>query len=71
MNKLADVKAYVVKTGKLPSKEDKDTKIKQMGKWISTQKINYSKSECIMKEPSIRKEWEDFKNTYSLLFKIS
>jgi hypothetical protein len=65
MNNLADVKEYVVKTGELPSQKAKDTKIKQMGQWISTQKINYAKSKTIMKEPSIRKEWEDFKHKIS------
>jgi superfamily II DNA or RNA helicase len=71
MNNLADVEAYIIENNKLPSGHSKDTKIKQLGSWISRQKTNYSKSKKLMKNPSIRKEWEDFKHKYPLLFKIS
>ena len=65
---LEKVKMYIETNNKLPSKEDKNKDIKQIGQWISTQKKNYSKQEYIMKEENIRNKWEDFISTYSHLF---
>jgi superfamily II DNA or RNA helicase/cell shape-determining protein MreC len=65
---LEKVKLYIESNDKLPSKEDKNKDIKQLGYWISNQKKNYSKKEQIMKEENIRIKWEDFMNTYSHLF---
>ncbi len=67
-NTLEKVKLYIETNDKLPSSTDKNKDIKQLGKWISTQKKNYNKKEYIMKEESIRIKWEDFMNTYSHLF---
>ena len=69
MHRLGDVNKYVVKSGKLPSARDKDTIIKELGSWVSHQKRNYPKSQDIMKNFSIRKEWEEFTSKYPLLFK--
>ena len=66
--KLERLNSYVVKTCKLPTQKDKDLKIKQIGQWVSTQKINYATSLWIMKEPVIRQEWEEFKRKHILLF---
>lgn len=60
MNTLSDVKLYVVKNGKIPSSTNKDQKLKQMSSWISKQKQNYEQSKKIMKDPTIRKKWEEF-----------
>jgi len=65
---LEKVKSYTETNDKLPSSTDKNKDIKQLGTWISNQKINYNKKEQIMKEESIRNIWEDFINTYSHLF---
>ena len=67
-NRLSDIEGYILKNGKLPSSEDKDPKIKKMGQRISNQKQNYLKSKDIMKNQSIRKEWENFTKKYYLLF---
>ena len=65
---LEKVKMYIETNDKLPSLTDKNKDIKQLGKWISHQKENYSKKECIMKQENIRIKWEDFMNTYPHLF---
>jgi len=65
---LEKVKLYIETNNKLPSSTDKNKDIKKIGKWISHQKENYSKKECIMKEENIRNKWEDFMNTYPHLF---
>jgi cell shape-determining protein MreC len=65
---LEKLRLYIETNNKLPSAKDKNKDIKQLGIWISTQKTNYNKKECIMKEESIRNIWEDFINTYSHLF---
>jgi hypothetical protein len=67
-NTLEKVKSYIETNNKLPSQHDKNKDIKQIGKWISHQKENYSKQEHIMKEENIRIKWEDFMNTYPHLF---
>jgi superfamily II DNA or RNA helicase len=64
---LEKAKLYIETNNKLPSSTDKNKDIKQLGKWISHQKENYSKKEQIMKEENIRNIWEDFINTYSYL----
>jgi hypothetical protein len=66
--KLKLVKSYIETNDKLPPQHDKNKDIKQLGYWISDQKKNYSKKECIMKQENIRIKWEDFINTYSHLF---
>jgi hypothetical protein len=67
-NTLEKLRLYIETNNKLPSQQDKNKDIKQLGSWISNQKTNYSKKEYIMKEENIRNKWEDFMNTYSHLF---
>ncbi len=67
-NTLEKLRFYIETNNKLPTQHNKNKDIKQLGKWISHQKENYSKKEFIMKEESIRNIWEDFINTYSHLF---
>jgi hypothetical protein len=63
---LEKIKLYIETNNKLPSSTDKD--IKQLGKWVSTQKNNYKNQEYIMKDENIRKEWEEFVSKYSHIF---
>ena len=64
MNKLEEVKKYIDKNNKRPSKHDKDEDIKQMGKWISTQKTNYNidinKCKERMKDEEMYNKWTEF-----------
>jgi len=59
---------YVVDNNKLPSSTDKNYYIKQLGKWLSTQKKRYKQPERIMKNENIRKAWGDFIDKYKSLF---
>jgi len=62
--KLQDVKDYIDKNQKLPSREDKNKTIKSLGSWLINQKTNYdndiSKSKQIMKNESIHILWTEF-----------
>jgi hypothetical protein len=61
-NKLDIVKKYIDDNNKRPSTEDKNIEIKQLGKWLSHQKYNYSKKQQIMINEHIRYIWENFIN---------
>ena len=61
-NKLEEIKNYININYKRPSGGDKNTNIKQLGKWISTQLKNYKNKTHIMLNDTIRKSWEDFIN---------
>jgi len=65
---MKDVEKYIVDKGKTPSSTDKIKVIKQLGCWILTQKQNYINNKCIMKDPSIRQQWEEFTSKYPQLF---
>ena len=58
--KLAQGDEYIVANNKRPSNHDKNKDIKTLATWIQTQQRNYAKSEYIMSDPEIRKEWERF-----------
>jgi ribosomal RNA-processing protein 8 len=59
------LKAYMDAEKKLPSDKDKDSRVKTLGQWISTQKKNYPKNIRIMAtNPEIRKEWEETLKKY-------
>lgn len=62
------LKIYVDKNKRLPLSTDKIKEIKQLGRWILNQKQNYTKNKCIMKDPSIRQQWEEFTSKYPHLF---
>ena len=61
---LEKVSAYIDTNNKPPSDRDKDEEIKKLGQWLSNKKINYNKNAYIMKEPEIRKLWEEFNEKY-------
>jgi superfamily II DNA or RNA helicase/dephospho-CoA kinase len=63
MKRLEEVKLYIDKNGKRPSKHNKDVKIRKLGIWIGHQIQNYKKNEHIMK-----KYWEDFIEKYKEYF---
>jgi hypothetical protein len=71
--KLEKIKNYIDKNNKTPSKHNKD--IKQIGQWISNQKINYdidiNKCKEGMKDKEIYNKWTEFitNNKYKQYFK--
>ena len=65
---LTKVKEYINKNNKKPSVADNDKEIKFLGNWISMQQKNYAKTEKIMKDENIRKEWEEFVTKYAIHF---
>jgi superfamily II DNA or RNA helicase len=59
-NKLKELKSYINLNKKRPNKEDKDIKVKQLGRWLSTQQYNYAKKQRIMSNKDIQKRWKEF-----------
>jgi superfamily II DNA or RNA helicase len=53
---------YMDTNHKRPSQVDEETK--SLGIWISNQRANYKKGSYIMKDPEIRKVWEDTLQKY-------
>eukprot|EP00965_Chrysotila_dentata_P003228 104898-Pleurochrysis_carterae.AAC.1 len=51
-----------------PSSESKDADEKRLANWIQSQQKNYARVSEIMKDPAIRKEWQEFVDTHSELF---
>jgi superfamily II DNA or RNA helicase len=70
--RLEQVKKFVNKNERLPSKESSDVEEKKLGHWVSNQKINYSsvqnESQHIMRDNEIATLWEAFMNRYPALF---
>jgi ribosomal RNA-processing protein 8 len=66
---LANLNAYMDTNKKNPSDKDKNKEIKYLGKWVSHQKPNYKNKTGIMKNPAIRKEWEDTLKKYGQYLK--
>jgi hypothetical protein len=63
IKKLADVKAFIDKTGKRPSEKNKDDKnIRKLGKWITHQQEYYANKQFTFTNQNIVKEWETFIN---------
>lgn len=65
MNKCEE---YIKEFDKIPSCTNKNNNIKHLGKWISDQKLKYKNQQRIMKDPSIRQQWEEFTSKYPQLF---
>jgi superfamily II DNA or RNA helicase len=61
-DKLEQVKNYINKNKKAPSKKDKDIKI--LGFWIRNQKLNYKNNIKNMKIEQIKNKWEEFIKEY-------
>jgi hypothetical protein len=67
-NKLDDLSEYIKNNSKLPSKFDKDDKIKGLATWVQVQKKNYKKQEFNMKNKQISTKWKQFIEEYSEFF---
>jgi len=67
-NILFNVKKYININKKRPSNHEKNIDVKQMGSWLSNQVINYKEKTQIMKDPEIRKLWEEFITEYQQYF---
>ena len=61
-NKLESIKEYIDNNNKRPSATNRNTKIKQMGKWLSDQQTNYKKKIKIMKNEEIYNTYTNFIN---------
>ena len=61
LKKLVD---YMEKEKKSPKTSNKNPDIKKLSYWISTNKKNYLKKQCIMTNPEIRKKWKETVDKY-------
>jgi hypothetical protein len=68
VNNLELIRKYIDKNNKRPSRNDKNSDIKKLGKWISHQQENYKKNIEIMKNQIIKKYWEEFIEKYKQYF---
>lgn len=62
LENLKKIKDYLDENKKRPPQQDKNNNIKILGHWISEQLMSYKKEKNIMKNPEIRKQWEEFIN---------
>jgi superfamily II DNA or RNA helicase len=60
---LEELREYIIENGKLPPARKAG-----LGKWTSHQKTNYKSQKKSMKDPDIRKAWEEFTTEYLQLF---
>lgn len=67
-NKLNDLIIYINTNNKRPNGNDKNIEIKKLAKWCGHQIGNYKTEYQIMKDPNIRKIWEDFMEKYNKYF---
>ncbi len=69
--RLDTLKQYIASEKRLPSLGSKDEIEKQLGNWVSKQKINYRFEMETMKIQDIRAQWEIMISQYSELFLTS
>jgi len=67
-DKLKLVEDYIIENNKRASSTDNLNDIKQLGNWIITQKKNYKNKTEIMKNETIRKQWNEFIEKYKKYF---
>jgi len=67
-NKLDKVKKYINENNKRPSRNDKNTDIKELGSWISIQLNKYKKKVHIMNNEEIYNSWTTFITEYEKYF---
>ena len=60
--KLNKVKTYIDQNEKRPSESNKNTNIKTLATWITTQQQSYKKKKEIMANPEIYAQWTNFIN---------
>jgi hypothetical protein len=68
-NRLQMLKDFIQTSGKMPSSESTDSKVKQLGLWNLQQKANYKHKRYSMKNEDTRKEWERFVQENSILYR--
>jgi len=66
--KLESVKKYIDENKKRPSSKHKNKEISVLGIWLVSQNKIYEKNIEIMKEPDIKKKWEEFITEYQQYF---
>jgi hypothetical protein len=59
---------YILKNGKRPNEKMKNKEDAVIGNWITMQNKNYKKVFEIMKNETIRNEWDNFKKKHYVLF---
>lgn len=65
LNNIID---FIKQYNKLPVRNHKNIFGKSLGKWISRQTDNYNKNIYLMQDNSRRAKWEQFRETYKILF---
>ena len=60
MSNLAEVKAFMDKHSKRPTRGSNDSTEARLGAWIGTQQKNYTKMKHIMANEDIRNQWKEF-----------
>jgi hypothetical protein len=65
---LKKAEEYILKNGKRPNEKMKNKEDAIIGNWITIQNKNYKKVFEIMKNETIRNEWDNFKKKYHILF---
>ena len=61
---LTKAQNYIDEYNKRPSTNDKSKNVRQISEWISSQLTNYKKNENIMKDETIKHQWEQFTVKY-------
>jgi hypothetical protein len=64
INKLQQIKKYIIENNKKPSCIDKNITIKVLGVWLSDQKQNYKNNKHLMKNTQIKEKWKEFIEKY-------
>jgi superfamily II DNA or RNA helicase len=57
---LEEVYVYIQTHGKRPTVTDKNTEVKTLSSWVSSQVQNYKNNVYIMTNPDLRSEWHEF-----------
>ena len=65
---LEQVKKYIDENKKSPSQHDKNTNIKHLGRWLTSQKTNFKTHKGTVANKEIRKKWEQFTTEYEEYF---
>ena len=68
--RLAQLKDYIQTHNKLPSGKNADEDTKNIAIWMGVQKRNYKIQDDIMKDETIRRDWENFVSMYPNLFRV-
>lgn len=63
--RLEQVEAYLLAQGKRPNLNASDSDEKKLGKWLWQQDTNYAKNLCIMRDDTVRAEWESFMSRHA------